>query len=83
LNLPLTLIQWKLKLKLIAQFQGARKLKYLLDASKNSLLIKIVFRYKEVDIKNFTTSWKDGLAFNAIIHYYRYYMHLRMITYIT
>jgi spectrin beta len=28
-------------------------------------------RYKNVKITNFTTSWKDGLGFNAIIHHFR------------
>ncbi|XP_059157467.1 dystrophin-like isoform X5 [Physella acuta] len=27
--------------------------------------------YEKVDIVNFTSSWKDGLAFNALIHHYR------------
>lgn len=27
--------------------------------------------YEEVDIKNFSTSWKDGLAFNALMHRYK------------
>lgn len=32
--------------------------------------------YEAVNIKNFTTSWSDGFAFNALINHFRYSLHL-------
>ena len=31
-----------------------------------------VFRYPDLKVTNFTTSWTDGYAFNAIYHRYRF-----------
>lgn len=53
--------------------RAARTTSPISSSSKVTSCEFLSSRYPNVNIHNFSTSWRDGMAFNAIIHKHRYY----------
>ena len=58
-------------LLLWCQRKTAGYVSLMIITSTYSIQCLLIFSYDNVNVTNFSTSWKDGLAFNAIIHYHR------------
>ena len=63
--------------QLIVRYQVQEiKLEGDAKSAKDALLFwcqKVTRGYDNIKITNFTSSWKNGLGFNAIIHHFRYF----------
>uniref|UniRef100_A0A2I3FRY9 Spectrin beta chain n=1 Tax=Nomascus leucogenys TaxID=61853 RepID=A0A2I3FRY9_NOMLE len=61
---------WTIILRFQVGSLGAEKVEGVLKAAQ-ALTVSLGCSYPHVNVTNFTSSWKDGLAFNALIHKHR------------